>query len=146
VQKPVPGNPTLGSQIYDGKGNCASCHSIKGAGGVSGPDLTDIGVRRSAAYLRESLVDPQAALPERYLLVTVSTKSGETVTGARVNEDSFSIQILDGSGRSHSFWKQDLAQIDKQRGKSLMPSYKERFSEEQLTDLVAYLASLKEGK
>src|SRR6266436_8107882 len=56
--KPVPGNPAHGAEIYRGKGACATCHSIKSEGAISGPDLAGIGGRRSAAYLRESLVDP----------------------------------------------------------------------------------------
>jgi putative heme-binding domain-containing protein len=146
AQKAVPGEPARGAEIYRGKGNCGGCHSIHGEGGVAGPDLADIGARRSAAYLRESLVDPQAAVPERYLLVNVVTKNGQNVRGVRVNEDSFSIQVRDDTGRSHSFWKTDVAQIDKQRGKSPMPSYKGQLSDDELTDLVAYLASLKENK
>jgi len=144
--KPVPGNPAHGADIYRSKGNCGSCHSIHGDGGVSGPDLADIGSRRSAAYLRESIVDPQAAVPEGYLLVALVTKNGQNLKGVRVNEDSFSIQIRDDSGRSYSFWKTDVATIDKQRGKSPMPSYKGLLSDDELTDLVAYLASLKEEK
>jgi cytochrome c oxidase cbb3-type subunit 3 len=143
--KPVPGNPARGAEIYRGKGACGTCHSIKGQGGISGPDLASIGLRRSAGYLHESLVDPQAAVPDEYLLVKVVTKKGQNVTGVRVNEDSFSIQIRDDSGRSHSFWKYEVEQIDKQRAKSPMPSYKD-LAEDELTDLVAYLASLKEGK
>jgi cytochrome c oxidase cbb3-type subunit 3 len=145
-QKPVPGNPAHGAEIYRGKGACATCHSIKSEGGISGPDLAGIGGRRSAAYLRESLVDPSAAVPEGYLLVKVVAKNGQSVTGVRVNEDSFSIQIRDDSGRSYSFWKHEVTQIDKQRDKSPMPSYKGQLSEDELTDLVAYLASLKEAK
>jgi putative heme-binding domain-containing protein len=145
-QQPVPGNPTRGAEIYRGKGNCATCHSIKGEGGISGPDLAGIGGRRSAGYLRESLVDPGAAVPEGYLLVTVVTKDGHNVTGVRVNEDSFSLQIRNDAGRSYSFWKHEIAQVNKQRGKSPMPSYKGQLSDEELTDLVAYLASMKEEK
>jgi cytochrome c oxidase cbb3-type subunit 3 len=144
--KPVPGNPAFGAEIYSGKGNCAACHSIKGEGGISGPDLAGIGGRRSAAYLHESLVDPGAAVPDGYLLVTVVTKNGQNVTGVRVNEDSFSIQIRDGSGRSYSFWKYEIAHADKQRGKSPMPSYRGQLSDDELTGLVAYLASLKDEK
>jgi putative heme-binding domain-containing protein len=144
--KPVAGDPAHGAEIYRAKGNCAACHSIHGEGGVAGPDLADIGARRSASYLRESLEDPGAAVPDRYLLVNVATKNGQNVHGIRVNEDSFSIQIRDDSGRSYSFWKTDIAQIDKQRGKSPMPSYKSQLSDSELTDLVAYLASLKENK
>jgi len=72
--KPVPGDPARGAEIYR-KGNCAACHSIRGEGGISAPELTAIGARRSAAYLRESIVAPEAAVPEGYLLVTVAAKS-----------------------------------------------------------------------
>jgi putative heme-binding domain-containing protein len=140
----VPGDPAHGTEIYRGKGSCAGCHSINGEGGVVGPDLSTIGASRSAAHLRESLMDPQAALPEDYLLVTVTPKEGASLTGVRVNEDSFSIQVRDNAGRTHSFWKSDVTNIDKQRGKSPMPSYKGQLSDVELTDLVAYLASLKE--
>src|SRR6266516_3898020 len=81
---PVPGDPAHGAEIYRGKGNCASCHSIHGEGGVAGPDLSTIGAARSAAHLRESLLDPQAAVPEGYLQVTVAAKNGSSVTGVRV--------------------------------------------------------------
>ncbi len=146
VLKPVPGDAARGAEIFRGKGSCAGCHSIHGEGGVAGPDLSVIGESRSAAYLRESIVNPGAAVPEGYLLVTVVPASGQPVTGVRVNEDSFSIQIRDSAGRSYSFWKKDLAQVDKQPGKSPMPSYKGQLSDAELTDLVAYLASLKESK
>src|SRR5713226_4427969 len=78
--KPVPGDPTHGAEIYRGKGNCATCHSINGEGGVAGPDLSTIGASRSASHLHESLVDPQATVPEEYLLVTVVPKNGTSVT------------------------------------------------------------------
>jgi cytochrome c oxidase cbb3-type subunit III len=144
--KPVPGDPARGAEIFRTKGNCGSCHSVRGEGGVAGPDLSTIGDARSAAHLYQALVDPQAAVPRGYLLVTVVPKNGTSVTGMRVNEDSFSIQIRDSNGRSYSFWKSDIASIDRQRGKSPMPSYKNQLSESELTDLVAFLASLKEEK
>jgi cytochrome c oxidase cbb3-type subunit 3 len=146
AMKPVPGDAAHGAEIFRGKGNCTGCHSVHGEGGVAGPDLSAIGDSRSAAYLRESLVNPNAAVPEDYLLVTVVPNSGQRVTGERVNEDSFSIQVRDSAGRFYSFWKKDLAQVDKQKGKSPMPSYQGQLPDAELTDLVAYLASLKEAK
>jgi len=142
----VPGNPALGAELYRGKGGCTSCHAINGEGGVSGPALTSIGARRSAAYLRAALVTPESAVPDNYLLVTAAPKSGPPTTGRRINEDSFSIQLLDNKGRVHSFWKSELADLTKQPRKSPMPSYKAAFSDAELTDLVSYLASLKEDK
>jgi putative heme-binding domain-containing protein len=98
--RPVPGDVVRGAEIYRGKGGCAGCHSVRGEGGVAGPDLSVIGESRSAAFLRESIVNPGAAVPEGYLLVTVVPTSGPSVTGLRVNEDSFSIQLRDAAGRS----------------------------------------------
>jgi putative heme-binding domain-containing protein len=144
--KPVPGDAAHGAEIYRGKGNCAGCHAIRGEGGVEGPDLAGIGDSRSQAFLRESIVNPGAAVPEGYLLVTVVPANGDRVSGVRVNEDSFSIQVRDSAGRSHTFWKKEVTRIDKQMGKSPMPSYQGQLSDGELTDLVAYLASLKEVK
>jgi cytochrome c oxidase cbb3-type subunit 3 len=144
--KPVPGDAAHGAEVYSGKGACAGCHAIRGEGGVGGPDLSGIGDSRSAAYLRESIVTPGAAVPEGYLLVAVTPTAGASVTGVRVNEDSFSIQIRDSNGATHSFWKKDVAKLEPMRGKSPMPSYQGQLSDTELTDLVAYLASLKEAK
>jgi cytochrome c oxidase cbb3-type subunit III len=145
-QQTVPGDPAKGAAVYRGKGNCAGCHSIRGEGGIIGPDLSTIGDSRGAAYLRESIVDPGAAVPEGYLLVTVTPNGAAPVTGVQLNEDSFSIQLRDDRGRVFSFWKKDLANVDRMPGKTTMPSYKGLLSDAELTDLVAYLASLMETK
>lgn len=144
--KPVPGDATRGAALYRGKGACAGCHMLNGEGGVSAPDLTGVGARRSAAYLKESILTPEAAVPDGYMLVTVRTRDGAPVTGVRANEDSFSIQLRDAAGRLHSFWKAEIGEPVKQRGKSPMPSYQGTLTDEEVTDLVAYLASLKEEK
>jgi cytochrome c oxidase cbb3-type subunit 3 len=102
--KAPPGNGAHGAEIVRGKGGCTACHAIDGSGGISAPDLAGIGERRSAAHLRESLMTPGAAVPNGYLLVTIAPKTGASVTGVRVNEDSFSIQVRDDAGRYYSFW------------------------------------------
>jgi len=73
----------------------------------------------------------------------VVTKQGAEVRGIRVNEDSFTVQIRDQAGKFYSLRKADIELLDKQMGKSLMPSFASRFSGTELDDLVAYLASLR---
>ena len=46
-----PGDAKKGADIYRSLG-CASCHIVGGQGGNLGPDLSDIGFMRGAAYLR----------------------------------------------------------------------------------------------
>jgi putative heme-binding domain-containing protein len=144
--KPVPGDAAHGAEVYRGKGGCVSCHMISGQGSVMGPNLSSIGLRRSAAYLREAIENPEAAVPDNFLQVRVIPMQGASVTGVRLSEDSFSIHVRDHAGNLHSFWKRDLKEILKDRGKSPMPPYKDKLSEAELTNLVAYLASLREER
>jgi cytochrome c oxidase cbb3-type subunit 3 len=146
------GNAQKGSAVYQRSG-CASCHVVKGEGGTVGPELTTIGVLRGADYLRQAILDPGAALPhstqpvpsrnlDEFLPVRVVTRDGREVRGERINEDTFTIQIRDSNGQMLSYRKSDLRQIEKEFGKSLMPSFKDRLSTADVGDLVAYLTSL----
>jgi putative heme-binding domain-containing protein len=143
-----------GEQIYRRSG-CSKCHTIGAEGGVLGPDLTDVGNRRRSDYLKRALLDPEADIPEsfgqyrwytvipdNFLQVRVTTADGRTITGARVNEDPFSIQVRDASGRFYSFWKAELKELHKDWGKSPMPSYRGTLTPAEIEELVSYLASL----
>jgi cytochrome c oxidase cbb3-type subunit III len=139
----VAGNAAHGKLVYAAKG-CAGCHVVNGEGSAYGPELTEIGAQRSAAFLRESILDPEASVPEDFVIVRATPRGASVVTGVRLNEDSFTVQLRDTAGRFHSFRKQDLVDLQKDFGKSPMPSYRATLSVAELDDLVAYLASLKE--
>jgi putative heme-binding domain-containing protein len=142
----LPGNPVKGKQYYDSKGGCAACHIVSGKGGNIGPDLSDVGAQRSASYLREALIDPGAAVPEGFLVVSVVTRDGRKLRGTRSNEDSFTIQLRDASNTFHSFRKVDLTDLRKEFGASMMPAYREALTPSEIDDLVAYLAGLRGEK
>jgi cytochrome c oxidase cbb3-type subunit 3 len=139
----VSGDIVKGKGLFRGKGGCAGCHTIGAEGHAYGPDLSDIGARRSAAGLREALMDPNAAAGEGFVPVRAVTRQGEKVSGVRVNEDNFTIQILEPSGAVHSFRKSALAELHESPNESKMPGYKTIFSDGELRDLVAYLSSLR---
>lgn len=148
----LQGNADNGKHVYQSLG-CSSCHTISGNGGTFGPELTSVGMRRSPEYLRQAVIDPAAALPRgvltvpgrgfnEFLPVRVVTRDGREISGIRVNEDTFTIQLKDATGHFYSFRKDALRQLDKQIGKSAMPDYKAKVSGADLDDLVAYLFSL----
>jgi cytochrome c oxidase cbb3-type subunit 3 len=153
AQVRVPGDAKKGAVIYKNLA-CSSCHIVAGEGGILGPDLTDIGFMRGAAYLRDAIVDPGSSLPKgtlsvlsrgyaEFLPVRIVTRDASEIRGIRVNEDAFTIQVRDGAGKFYSLRKSDLELLDKQMGKSLMPNLTGRLTAPELTDLVAYLASLR---
>ncbi|PWT97985.1 MAG: hypothetical protein C5B51_30290 [Terriglobia bacterium] len=148
----VAGSPEKGKAVYQRSG-CSSCHIIDGEGGNLGPELSGVGAHRAADYLRQAIVEPAAALPRgvmpfpgrglnEFLPVRVVTRGGQEVTGIRVNEDSFTIQVKDANNQLHSFRKTDLQTLEKETGKSLMPDLRTTISGTDLDDLVAYLSSL----
>ena len=141
----IPGDASEGRRIYEAKG-CASCHIISGEGGSLGPELTTIGDRRGPRYLRESLVEPGATLPDGLLLIAAVTEGGKEIRGLRINEDVFSIQLRDAANRLHSLRKTTLRELRREFGKTLMPSYQESLSPQELDDLIAYLASLRRNR
>jgi len=147
------GDPQKGKQVYEASA-CATCHSIAGQGGNAGPDLTTIGAQRAAAMLRSELLDPGANLPldtaglsERtayhaYQMYRVTLNDGKQLEGMRVNENSFAIELRDAKGDLHSIEKYNVRKVEEIPGKSFMPSVKGKLTDEQLNDLVAYLAGL----
>ena len=148
----VRGDAARGGQLY-AKLGCAGCHIVNGAGGSLGPELTNIGYIRGPEYLRQAVLEPAARLPQgnlpvpargynEFLPVTVVTKDGAEVRGIRLNEDVFTIQIRDTTGKFISVRKSDAAVIRKETGTSLMPSYANRLAGGEVDDLVAYLSRL----
>lgn len=138
----VPGDAAAGADVFRSKG-CIDCHTVRTEGGRMGPPLTEIGERRSAAYLKGLLFDPQSFLPEDFTLVDVVTSTGGRVNGILLNEDTYSIQVRDLTGNLHSFWKQDVQTLEKHTDRTPMPSFGGRLTDRELEDLVAYLVSLK---
>jgi putative heme-binding domain-containing protein len=136
----APGNPAAGRQVYE-KSGCGSCHRIEKDGGNLGPDLTDIGRRRGLKFLAESLVKPEADIPISYRAVQIVLKSGQTVSGIRLNFDDLSIQVRDTRDNLRSFLRENIQDIRYDKP-SLMPAYAS-MSQATLDDVIAYLHSLK---
>ena len=141
----VAGDVPAGGNLFRTEG-CMACHQVGVEGGRLGPPLTDIGSRRGAAYLRAKVIEPAASLPEEFLQVQIITRDGKHISGIRLNEDNYSIQVRDLTDQLHSFWKDDLKSLDRQPGRSPMPSYRDRLAGRQLDDVVAYLVSLRSDR
>jgi putative heme-binding domain-containing protein len=137
---PVTGDAAAGAIVYRNTG-CAQCHTIGGQGGFFGPDLTEVGAKRAARHLRESIVNPGADIPLDYRAVEVTTRAGKKISGIHLNEDEYSVHLRDLGGELRSFLKSELRDVQLPR-QSLMPAYPS-LPQADLDNLVAYLASLR---
>jgi len=149
------GNAVNGKKLFYGDANCSTCHMVDGKGGRVGPDLTSVGTSRTVESLVESvrnpsqrlawgLTEPTKEFAQRYETVTVVTPDGKQIKGVTLNEDSFSLQVMDTAERIHLFSKDKVRSIEKSR-KSLMPSYGPgTLSDQDLNDVIAYLLDVAE--
>jgi putative heme-binding domain-containing protein len=142
--KPVKlGDPLKGKVLFEGQGGCLGCHRVNGKGSRVALDLSDTGSLHPPAYLERALLDPASTAAEvpQSRLVRAVTKSGSTIVGRRLNEDTFTIQLIDSQEKLVSLEKADLRSLTVLPG-STMPSLEGKFADDQISDLVAYLASL----
>jgi putative heme-binding domain-containing protein len=138
----LPGDAGRGAGVFESRG-CAGCHMVAGKGGGIGPELTQIGARRSSAWLRQTILQPADSLPEGFAWMTATDAAGQTVRGIRVNEDTFTIQLKDTRGRFYSYRKSELRDLQRLERQTPMPAYQGQVAGSELDDLVAYLAALR---
>lgn len=134
------GDPARGKAIFEGKGECADCHRVDGVGPYTAPDLTNIGAIRTPASLQLNLVDPAAALWPINRPVRMVTLDEEVITGRRLNEDTYSVQIIDSEGQLRSLVKSELASYEVSEQPSKQPT---DLNSDEVADVVAYLLTLR---
>jgi cytochrome c oxidase cbb3-type subunit III len=136
------GNAARGQAVFEGKGACLTCHRVNGRGPRVAPDLSDVGVARRADAIHGSIVDPSSRMMPINRPVRIVMKDGTTITGRRLNEDTYTVQVIDEKEQLRSIAKSDTRSYVVET-KSTMPSYATRLTADEIADLVAYLLTLK---
>lgn len=138
----LPGSVANGQQIFDGKGNCASCHIVGGAGGRLGPNLSTVAHRRKPEELKKDLTDPDETVEPRWWTMKITRSDGSVVQGLRMNEDTFTLRVMDDQENLWHFSKSEILSSERIET-STMPNATETLTPSEVDDLVAYLFSLR---
>ncbi len=138
----LAGDAEAGAEIFWNRSDCADCHMVDGRGSRSGPDLSRIGENRTPDDLLADMINPQEDVAPRWWRLRVAGPDGATREGYRMNEDSFSLRIMDSDENLWSFQKDELSAWERIED-TTMPSYAQSLSDSELDDLVAYLFSLR---
>jgi putative heme-binding domain-containing protein len=136
------GDATRGRAIYEGKGQCATCHRISAKGPRLAPDLSDIGAARTPGTIHRTLTDPSSQMMPINRPVRIVTKDGRTIAGRRLNEDTFTVQLIDDHERLVSIDRSSIKSLTVDT-KSPMPSVAATLTTEEISDVIAYLLTLK---
>ena len=135
----VAGDAARGREIFFAKGACDDCHAVAGQGSRQGPDLSRIGRERRGLEIEESILNPTAVVQPNARTVRVRTDAGDVVTGRLLNQDTFTVQLIDADEKLRSFDRSELR--DFAFVASPMPSYVGTLSAQEIADLVSYLVS-----
>ena len=136
------GDATRGRALFEGKGQCTTCHRVNGKGPRLAPDLSEVGATRPLPELHQALLDPNATMRAGNRFFQVVTRDGQTITGRLMNQDTFSIQMLDAKERLVSLPKSSLREYGFVRT-SPMTAVQGKLSLQEVDDLVGYLVTLK---
>lgn len=134
------GDAARGQALFTGQGDCSSCHRVNGVGPRTAPDLSDIGAIRTPAMLQAVLLDPSGAMRPINRPIRLVTRDGRTMTGRRLNEDTYTVQFIDSEERLRSLAKADLAEYEVSTTPTMRPT---TLNSDQVADLVGYLLSLR---
>jgi quinoprotein glucose dehydrogenase len=135
------GNAASGRSIFSGKGGCVSCHRVNGVGSRTGPDLSEIGRVRHSTDIERAILDPDAQIAPSNRFVRVVTREGTSLSGRLLNQDTFTVQLIDSKEQLRSFARDSLKELTF-LDRSMMPPYRDTLSAAEIADLVSYLVSL----
>jgi putative heme-binding domain-containing protein len=136
------GDAARGQALFDGKGQCSTCHRVNGKGSRLGPDLSEVGATRPLPELHQALLEPNATMRAGNRPYRAVTRDGAVIEGRLFNHDSFSVQMIDSSERLVSMPKANLREHGFVRT-SPMPPAEGKLTLQEVDDLVGYLVTLK---
>jgi cytochrome c oxidase cbb3-type subunit 3 len=136
------GDPVNGKAIFEGKGGCTNCHLVNGVGGFLGPELSSVGLTRRSIELERAMTDPDADIRTGNRTVKIVAKDGTITIGRLLNQDTYSLQMIDAKGNLVAAMKDGVRSWDVMAA-SAMPAFTSRLTTQELADVVSYLGTMK---
>jgi len=138
----LQGDPINGKAVFEGKGGCVGCHMVKGIGGFLGPDLSSVGLTRRSIELERAMTDPDADIRTGNRTVKTVAKDGTTTIGRLLNQDTYSLQMIDAKGNLIAVMKDNVRSWDVMTA-SAMPRFTDKLTTQEMADVVSYLGTMK---
>lgn len=147
--KPYPASAELAKQAGDAaKGQatfttfCVTCHQINGTGVDFGPNLSDIGTRKSKELIIESILYPSKVIEPGFEMLIIALENEETGMGIVVAETDTELTLKAVGGAKTSYKKSDIVSRNK-LPTSVMPPLGAALSASDVANIAEYLSAQK---
>ncbi len=121
---------------------CAPCHTLYGAGGLVGPDLTGSN-RANLDYILGEIINPSDVIQEGYQLVTLTTRDGRTLAGNLAGEDDQQV-TLRLIGQETVVAKSAILSREKSHVSMMPEGLLKTLADDDVRDLIAYLRTTRQ--
>ena len=140
----IKGDARHGKELFERpESSCITCHRINDKGVDFAPALSEIGTKLPKEAIFESIIDPNAAISMGFETTQLETKDGTVAMGIVRSETNDELVLVLPGGATNKFDKKQIVKREKLKT-SMMPSgLNQALSQQDLIDLVEYLASLK---
>ncbi len=136
TQVTADGDMQIGKQLFIK--HCGACHQFGGVGNQVGPNLATL-KNRSVSALVTAIIDPGAAVEDKYVSYSVLTKDGVVYAGIIAGETSTTIEMMLADGKTKTVLRSDIERVHS-AGQSLMPEGMEKnISPDQMSHLLAFI-------
>ena len=122
---------------------CSICHQLGAGGAAIGPNLATVAGKPAEQLLRD-ITDPQASIGKGFEQTVVQTKSGETITGIKKDDEARLIRIYDVAAVPpplRTIYREEIRAETKRPRSSMPESYGTIYSTEELNAIVEFLKS-----
>ena len=139
-----PADPDAGRRIFEHPrlANCAKCHRVDGRGADIGPDLSLVG-RTDRRWIVESILQPSAVVAPHYQPWKVDTLDGRSRMGLLVRTYLDECTYIDAKGDPFKVTAAEVVEATPTRGSIMPDGLVDTLTDQEIRDLVAYLASRK---
>ncbi|CAN5851352.1 ThuA domain-containing protein [soil metagenome] len=138
----LKGDATKGQAMFLQAG-CIACHRVKGQFIDFGPDLSLIGGKLSADGLFTAVLYPSAAVEHSFGGWQITTKEGQTVLGYIISETDDELTLRIAGGASQPIKKSSITNKEELKQSMMPPGLAGAIGPQGLSDLVAWLQTLK---
>lgn len=145
MQQLSPGVAGRGKAVFfSNTASCSACHRVGGQGGTIGPDLSHIGQVRNRQDFVEAILFPSASIVNGYETCAVVTRQGRTHLGVIQRATATSIVLRNAQRAEIVVPRDDIEQLERVKTSIMPQGLHQTITAEQLSDLVAFLESLRE--
>jgi putative heme-binding domain-containing protein len=139
-----PANVDTGRRVFfhSRLGNCSACHRVDGRGKDIGPDLSSSG-QTDRRHILESILQPSNTVAPHYQNWVLEMADGRTLTGMLMRTHLDDYTYVDARGALFKVNTRDIVESQPSRISIMPDRLADRFTDQELRDLLAYLESRK---